>query len=196
MNGAARVTYRQAREMKTPISEIALYRGLRCATTDIAQPIAIPANKMKSRANIKNVNTGAQRRACHQSNRDTCAPGRTSSSPTCGRFQKLTYIIKRARPLQRRRQNDVDDCERDQKLPAKIHQLIEAKTRQRSAQPNVKEKKKDYLAEKVKDAQPRQLMHERAIPAAEEQRRRQHRDREHVQVLGDKKQSKLHRAIF
>src|SRR6266705_3666683 len=52
MNGAESVTYKQAREMKTPISEIALYSGLRCATIEIAQPIAIPANKMNSKASI------------------------------------------------------------------------------------------------------------------------------------------------
>src|SRR5258706_5779752 len=52
MKGAAKVTYRQASEMNTPIKEIAPYSGLRCATIETAHPIAMPANKMKSSTNI------------------------------------------------------------------------------------------------------------------------------------------------
>src|ERR1051325_2893288 len=50
MNGAARVTYKQASEMNTPIRDIALYSGFRWTTIEMAHPIAKPANKMKSAA--------------------------------------------------------------------------------------------------------------------------------------------------
>jgi hypothetical protein len=38
--------------MNTPISEMALYSGLRWATIEMAQPTAIPANKMKSKPSM------------------------------------------------------------------------------------------------------------------------------------------------
>jgi len=38
--------------MNTPISEMALYRGFRWTTTEMAHPIAIAANKMNSAAII------------------------------------------------------------------------------------------------------------------------------------------------
>src|SRR5713226_1274379 len=205
MNGAESVTYKQAREMKTPISEMALYSGLRWATIEIAQPIAIPANKMKRTASISwfSLRNSVVLCATVVNRRDLPqrpgAPQRLTErlpQPTRRSFQKLAYVIKQRRPLQRRRQDDVDDCEWHQKLPAKAHQLIEAKARQRAAQPDVQEKKQDHFAEKVEHAQRRQLVHEWPVPTAEKQGRRQHRNREHVDVLGKEEQRELHRAVF
>ena len=39
-------------------------------------------------------------------------------------------------------------------------------------------------------------MHKWSVPAAEEQCGRQHRDREHVDVLGQEEQRKLHGAVL
>ena len=39
-------------------------------------------------------------------------------------------------------------------------------------------------------------MHERTVPAAQEKRRRQHRDGEHVHVFGEEEKRKLHRTVF
>src|SRR6476660_307523 len=54
-NGAASIRYKHANDMKTPISEIAQYSGLRCATTWMAQPMARPPNRMKRTISIENL---------------------------------------------------------------------------------------------------------------------------------------------
>src|ERR1041384_8854450 len=96
----------------------------------------------------------------------------------------------------RRRDDQIQDRHRQQKFPPEVHQLIKAKARQRAAQPDVKKEKEDDLAEKIEDAENRKRRHAGAIPTAEEDRRRQHRDREHVDVLGHKEEGKLQGAVF
>jgi hypothetical protein len=43
----------QASDIKTPIKEMALYKGLRCTTIETAQPIASPPKSMKKIVLIK-----------------------------------------------------------------------------------------------------------------------------------------------
>src|SRR5689334_11433824 len=105
---------------------------------------------------------------------------------------------------QRGGNEDTEQRQRQQDLPAKTHQLIKTKARQRSAQPNVnKEKdanlhqKSDRAHESEKERAARQnQVDERHVPAPEEQRGGQHRDREHVDVFGQEEERKLHRAVF
>src|SRR5205814_533488 len=78
----------------------------------------------------------------------------------------------------------------------KRHQLIETKARQCAPQPNVEKEKQDHFPEEIKDAQPWQLMHEWAIPTAKKQRRRQHRNGEHVDVFRQEEQRELHGTVF
>src|SRR2546429_5937422 len=99
--------------------------------------------------------------------------------------------MKQAGPLHGGSKYDVDNCERHQELPSEAHQLIETKAWQRSAQPDIEEQEEHDLTEEVKDPKPRQLMHKRPIPSAEKERGRQHRNREHVDVLGQKEERKL-----
>src|SRR5204862_3699161 len=78
----------------------------------------------------------------------------------------------------------------------KNHQLIKTKARQRTSQPDIEKQKEDHLAEKIKNAKPWNHMHERTIPAAEKEGGRQHRNREHVDVLSQKEQREFHRAVL
>src|SRR6185369_13246466 len=84
------------------------------------------------------------------------------------------------------------------------HQLIKAKTRQRSADPDVKKQKATDLNQKPERAN--KAEHERAtrqksvderhVPATQKQSSGQHRNREHVDVLGEKEERKFHRAVL
>src|SRR6185503_16139511 len=53
-NGAASIRYKHANDINTPISDMAQYSGLRCATTLMAHPIANPPNRMKRITSIEN----------------------------------------------------------------------------------------------------------------------------------------------
>src|SRR2546430_1308204 len=75
-------------------------------------------------------------------------------------------------------------------------QASEMKTRQCPPQQNIEKKKQDHFAEKIKDTQLWQLMHEWAIPTAKKQSGSQHRNGEHVYVFGQEEQRKLHGAVF
>jgi hypothetical protein len=44
---------------------------------------------------------------------------------------------------ERRRQDNVEDGDGQQELPSEIHQLIEAETRQRPAQPDIKKQEEE-----------------------------------------------------
>src|SRR4051794_3934018 len=115
MNGAASVTYKQASEMNTPISEMALYSGLRWATIEMAQPTAIPANKMKRTANMLCLSLcplWLRMPSPQRTQRNT-----KSSSPAGAGLQKLREQIKQARPLNGGGDDDVDNRERHQELP-------------------------------------------------------------------------------
>src|SRR5687767_5565376 len=190
--------------MKTPISEMALYSGLRCTTIEIAQPIAMPANKMKSAVSISfSVRLCGSQCLCGE--RKLTSPQRhgesqrfteRSSSPTRGRLEILAHVIEHSEPLHRRGKNNVDDCGRDQVFPAESHQLIKTKARQSPAQPNIEKQEQDHFAEEVENAEPRQLLNEWTVPAAEKKRRRQHRNGKHVDVFGEEEERELHRAVF
>src|ERR1051325_9338349 len=110
------------------------------------------------------------------------------------RLKESVDRIDGSRDLQGRRQDDVQDGDGKQEFPAEVHQLIETKTRQPPAQPE--EQEEDDLAEKIDWPKPGQLLDKGAVPAAHEKRRRQHRDREHVDVLGHEEERELHRAVF
>src|SRR6267143_4456213 len=130
----------------------------------MAQPTAKPANKIKRSVSIScylcaisvflcvsvvnkpSLTTETQR---------TTEFHRESSQPARRNFDVLAHQIKQTRPFKGGRDHDVDDCGRHQVLPAKDHQLIEAKTRQGPAQPDVEEQKQDYLAEEIEHAEPR-----------------------------------------
>ena len=47
------------------------------------------------------------------------------------------------------RQNDISQRNGKQKFPAEIHQLVKAKTRQRSAHPNVEKQEKENFQQKA-----------------------------------------------
>src|SRR6266850_3027548 len=98
-----------------------------------------------------------------------------SAQKSKSRSEPIIYRIDHPKRLQRRRQKNIEQRQRHQKPPAKVHQLIKAKARQRASQPDIEKQKPDYLAEKIEDTQPRQLLDEWPIPTAEKQCRRQHR---------------------
>src|SRR5262249_49867223 len=110
----------------------------------------------------------------------------------------------RKQKYQRRREEDTEQRKRQQNLPTEIHQLIETKTRQRPAQPDVQKQKEDYFQQKTDRAdQSKQkrvatedVFRKRHVPATEKQCGRQHRDREHVDVFSEKEERKLHRAVL
>src|SRR6185312_11734249 len=89
-------------------------------------------------------------------------------------------------------QHDIQNRRRQQKLPTEVHQLIETKSREGAAQPNVQKQKEQYLREKVNHAQERNLCYAWPVPAAEKQGCGQHRHSDHVDVLGVEKQQKFY----
>src|SRR6185369_9442380 len=99
---------------------------------------------------------------------------------------------------------DAEQRQRQQNLPAKTHQLIETKARQRAAYPDVHKKKEANFEQKTERAHqaeqnrsaPKEQVCKRHVPAAEKERRGQHRNREHVDVFRQEEQGKLHRAVF
>ncbi len=98
-----------------------------------------------------------------------------------------------------RRANQIHQRERQQKFPAKRHQLVVAEARQRPAHPYIqKEKRKnlrrepEHREQRLQNRRPK----DRPMPSAEKQKCRQARHRDHVRVLGHKEHGKLHRAVF
>src|SRR5436190_7448799 len=117
----------------------------------------MPANKMKSKPSILlyfSVSSVVQIAL-------TQSTTKALSSPASAGLQKLCHVIEQSGPLNGGGHDDVNNRERYQELPAKTHQLIEAKPRQSSAEPDIEEKKHRDLAEKIKSPEPRQLMDER-----------------------------------
>src|SRR5215475_12280935 len=95
-----------------------------------------------------------------------------------------------------RSQDDVKERRRQQHLPPEIHQLVVAETRQRPAQPDVKEQEEEDLGQEVDGPQPGYIFDIGSIPSAQEQRRGQHRDGHHIDVLGHEKEREFQRAVF
>src|SRR5262245_17313176 len=96
----------------------------------------------------------------------------------------------------RRSQDDVEERRRQQHLPSEIHQLVVAETRQRPAQPDVEEQEEEYFRQEPDRAQPRDVFNPRPVPPAQEQRRRQHRNGHHIDVLGHEEEREFERAVF
>src|SRR5689334_11836759 len=95
--------------------------------------------------------------------------------------------------------------QREQELPAEGHQLVIAEARQRATDPDVNKDKEDDFRNKPENRQKclddgrqrdRRRDVERGMPSAEEKRRRDARDGEHIAVLSNKEDGKLHRAVF
>src|SRR6185369_3035901 len=94
---------------------------------------------------------------------------------------------------QRCGQEDVEQRERQQDPPAKIHQLIKTKARQRSAQPDINKEKYANLNDESQRAH--ESEHKRAttenqvqeghVPATPKERGREHRNRKHVDVFSE-----------
>src|SRR5215510_1858426 len=96
----------------------------------------------------------------------------------------------------RRSQDYVEERRRQQHLPPEIHQLVVAETRQRPAQPDVEEQEEENFGQEPDGAQPRVSFDARPIPSAQEQRRRQHRNGHHIDVLGHEKEREFERAVL
>ena len=84
----------------------------------------------------------------------------------------IVQVINHPKRLQRRRQKYVQQSKWQQEPPAKIHQLIKPKPRQRAPQPDIEEKKEHYFAEEVEHTEPRKLPDKRAVPTAQKQQRK------------------------
>src|SRR5580698_4920102 len=98
-----------------------------------------------------------------------------------------------------RRCHQIRNRERQQKLPAKRHQLIVAEARQRPTHPDIKKDKAENLGPKPEQRQQRLQQRrpkQRPMPSAEKQQRRQASHRNHVGVLSHKEHRKLHGAVF
>src|SRR6266536_2171871 len=115
----------------------------------------------------------------------------------CRHLFTIHYLLLTAfQEHKRRGQNNIENCGRQQKLPAKIHQLIKTKSWQCAAQPNVKKQKDQYLGKKAENTDEREknsaatkhISGKWNVPAAPEQRRRQHRHGDHVDVFGVEKE--------
>ena len=97
---------------------------------------------------------------------------------------------------------DPDQRGRDQHLPAEPHELVVAQPGQRAAQPDEDEQRDDDLEEEPEQRPPAGVGavpdrdRPRRPPAAEEQRRGQRRDGDHVDVLGEEEQRELQRRVL
>src|SRR3569833_1334673 len=90
-------------------------------------------------------------------------------------------------------------CQRYQRFPSQIHQLVIAETRQGPAHPHEKEDEKKYFNEQRDDTQYRnpilaqtQTMHEWEIVSTEVKRRHYCRRYKHVNIFGEKKKAQFH----
>ena len=99
----------------------------------------------------------------------------------------------RKRDDQDRGHEHVEQPERQQQPPRQLHQLVVAQARQRRPQPDEREREHDHLDQQP--PRPGQQV-ERPGPAAEEQRRGDRRNGEHVHVLGDVVQREAKAAVL
>src|ERR1041385_2808330 len=100
-------------------------------------------------------------------------------------------------------EQDIGDCQGKHQFPAKIHQLIVAKTRDCPADDDEEHQHERHLqteSKYLKDAHPgiseTQIVYERDLPSAKVERRDDCAGREHVCVFGQEKKAELQAAVL
>src|SRR5436190_306897 len=111
--------------------------------------------------------------------------------------RKMRSIFRGSCPHHHERRHErVDRCDREQNLPAEAHQLVVTQPRQRRPQPDEDEEQKEQLEEEPDRPEEVDSVGEGEMPAAEEERDREARERDHVHVLGHLEQAPAHPRVL
>src|SRR5579884_3987650 len=178
-NSAPSSKYNTASEVMTTMSDSALLIGCRCSRRFNAPAMHSPP-KMKNKAKCMSFGV-------------VCST-QVFSRPGTTLFYSLLSAISQPQTCR----NNIENCNGQQELPAKAHQLVITEARKRSAHPDIKKQEAEDRKQRLDDGTSpcRQKTAEGAGPSTKKEQSGHTAYGNHVRVFGHEEHGELHRTVF